>query len=304
LQRPSRRGTADRLEVDQKLLYSVRLRDTGQLAFLLLEHRSSEAWDMAERLLKYEVRQLGAWRRRPPHARQVPVVLGVVLYHGEEDWKAPLRLEAMMGLPLEEVQREGWRELLIHPEHVLGNLRRRSEEELLAVQGPPLVPLALVLLRFGRSGQLREKLLEWVPLFQQVYATPTGPEDLEASVGYVRVLGDERTDKVLRRVLSSLIPVRQAEELMQTVGQKIWQEGLLVGELRGEARGEASGEARGVAKGKAESVLRLLAARGIPVDDKSRHRILNCRELDLLDLWFDRALRATRLSDVLGEWAP
>jgi hypothetical protein len=49
------------------------------------------------------------------------------------------------------------------------------------------VRLALVLLRFGRTARLREKLLEWVPLFQQVYATPTGAEDLETTVAYVRV---------------------------------------------------------------------------------------------------------------------
>ncbi|HEX5754622.1 MAG TPA: hypothetical protein VFZ09_51030 [Archangium sp.] len=46
-------------------------------------------------------------------------------------------------------------------------------------------------------------------------------------------------------------------------------------------------------------MLRILAARGLSVDGKSRQRILGCTDLDLLDLWLERALRANHLSDVL-----
>jgi hypothetical protein len=131
----------------------------------------------------------------------------------------------------------------------------------------------------------------------QVYATPTGAEDLEATVSYVRELGDESTDAVLRQVLSSLMPVRKAEELMQTVGQKLREEGRLQGRVEGKIEGKIEGRAEGLA----EAVLKLLAARGIAVDGAARQRIMSCTELDLLDLWFSRALNATSLSDVLRE---
>jgi hypothetical protein len=148
-------------------------------------------------------------------------------------------------------------------------------------------------------------LLKWVPLFREVYATPTGAEDLETTVSYVRELGDHRTDAVLQQVLSCLMTGRKAEELMQTVGQKLREEGRLLGrvegEIKGKIEGKIEGRAEGRAEGLAEAVLKLLAARGIPVDGAAHQRIMSCTDLGLLDLWFGRALHATRLSDVLHQ---
>jgi len=56
---------------------------------------------------------------------------------------------------------------------------------------------------------------------------------------------------------------------------------------------------RGVQKGRAEYILRTLTARGVHVDETSRQRILSCTDVATLDRWFDRALNATTLSDVL-----
>jgi hypothetical protein len=67
----------------------------------------------------------------------------------------------------------------------------------------------------------------------------------------------------------------------------------------GEAIGEARGEAKGECKGRAAALLKLLAARGVDVDDSARERIATCRDVATLDLWFERALVATRLADVL-----
>jgi hypothetical protein len=68
----------------------------------------------------------------------------------------------------------------------------------------------------------------------------------------------------------------------------------------GMEKGIAKGLVQGQARGRAEGVLRILAARGVPVDESSRQHILACMDLPTLDAWFDRALSATRLSDVLG----
>ncbi|WNG34836.1 hypothetical protein F0U61_15135 [Archangium violaceum] len=58
---------------------------------------------------------------------------------------------------------------------------------------------------------------------------------------------------------------------------------------------------RGCQQGRTESLLRLLAARGIPVDAPSRQRIMSCTDIATLDQWFDRAVNATQLSEVFGE---
>ncbi len=45
-------------------------------------------------------------------------------------------------------------------------------------------------------------------------------------------------------------------------------------------------------------VLRLLARRGVPVDESTVSQVLACEDLATLDAWFDRATIATRAVDV------
>jgi hypothetical protein len=69
----------------------------------------------------------------------------------------------------------------------------------------------------------------------------------------------------------------------------------LAEELRDEGRAE------GRAEGKAEAILRLLDRRGIEVSSQERERIAACDDLDLLDLWFDRAIAARSAREVFAE---
>lgn len=75
------------------------------------------------------------------------------------------------------------------------------------------------------------------------------------------------------------------------------------GRQQGLEQGKAQGLEQGLARGRAEDVLRILAVRGVPVDEPARQRILSCTDVTTLDVWFDRALGATRLADVLGDVA-
>ena len=65
------------------------------------------------------------------------------------------------------------------------------------------------------------------------------------------------------------------------------------------ARAEAKAEAR--AEAKADSILELLALRGIDVSPQARERISACKDLDTLGNWFPRALTATTADDLFTE---
>lgn len=55
---------------------------------------------------------------------------------------------------------------------------------------------------------------------------------------------------------------------------------------------------RGKAEGKAEDVLAFLAARGLDVPDDARARIIECADVEQLDLWVRRAATATSVNDL------
>jgi predicted transposase YdaD len=199
----------------------------------------------------------------------------------------------LLEIPLEEARREGWLKHVLRLEYVLYDLMTRSEQELKTLACPPLVRLALVLLRLTSTRELNRRLIHLVDLFKEVHDSPQGRRELEAVVYYLQERGTKVTGKVIRQVLACLMREQRVEALMWTEGQRLRAEGRRVG--------RAEGRVEGLAEGLAKAVLRILAARGVRMGDKSRQRILGCTDLATLDLWFERALNARRLSDVLKE---
>ncbi len=57
---------------------------------------------------------------------------------------------------------------------------------------------------------------------------------------------------------------------------------------------------RGIGTGKAQMLLRILQARGLPVSEEVRSRILSCSDTTAFDLWADRALFATSAEDIFA----
>ncbi len=78
-------------------------------------------------------------------------------------------------------------------------------------------------------------------------------------------------------------------------------EGEAKGKAEGEAKGKAEGEAKGKAEGKAESILTVLAARGIPVSRGVREQIRRCTDVKALDIWLRRALTVKTAAAVVSD---
>ncbi|HZI07129.1 MAG TPA: Rpn family recombination-promoting nuclease/putative transposase [Archangium sp.] len=282
-------------ETESDLLFSARLRGGRPLLlYVLLEHQSRVDRWMALRMLRYVVRQLDHWRKANPDSEGLPVVVPLVMYHGPEGaWSAPRRVEELFDLPDEAEGHEEWRALVPRFEYLLDDLTAERAEALMARPGPALVRLALLVLRYGRTDELAHRLPEWTALFAQVHATPHGDEELGLVIRYLLQVGDRIVRAQMGRVLHSVMETHRAEDLMRTYGEELIEQGRL--------KGLEQGLEQGRAQGRAEDVLRILAARGLLVSEQARQRILSCTDVALLDRWFDRALTAPSLSEVLRE---
>ncbi|WP_407660087.1 Rpn family recombination-promoting nuclease/putative transposase [Hyalangium gracile] len=296
-------------ETESDLLFSARFSGGRPLLFyVLLEHQSSVDRWMALRMLRYVVRQLEHWRKEHPGSALLPVIIPLVLYHGPGGgWSAPRRMEELFDVPGEGEVLEGWNALVPRFEYLLDDLTTEREESLLARPGPPVVRLSLLALVYGRSEDLVQRLPGWAALVAQVHSSPNGVDDLNVVFHYLLRVADDAAQDATVGMLKSAVGAQRAEELMTTWFDKHfehWRQKVrLEAQAEGRAEGKAEGKAEGEAKGKAESVLRILAARGIPVDEQSRQRILSCKDLETLDRWFDEALKATSLADVLEDLA-
>ncbi|OJT17839.1 hypothetical protein BO221_43355 [Archangium sp. Cb G35] len=292
-------------ETESDLLFTARLR-TGRslLLYVLLEHQSSvEPW-MALRMLRYVVRQLERWRQAHPDSKLLPLIIPLVMYHGpEEAWTAPRRVEDLFELPDEEAERERWRALVPRFEYLLDDLTAEREEALRMRPGPPLARLAWLVLRYGRTGELDQKLPDWTALFAQVQAGPEGAEHLVVVIRYLLWVGGKAVHKAARQVLHSVMNEEGAEELMRSYAEQLIERGVKRGLLRGREEGLKQGLEQGRLHGRAEAMLRILTTRGFAIDSASRQRILSCSDEATFDQWIDRALRATSLAEVLDDVA-
>jgi hypothetical protein len=274
-------------ETQSDLLFSARVRGGRTVLFyVLLEHQSTVDRWMALRMLRYVVRRLELWRKEHPESELLPVIIPLVMHHGPHGgWTAPRRVEELFEFPEEE--EELWRALVPRFEYGVDDLTSQREEALLARPGPALAVLTVLALRYGGSEELAQRLPGWGRLFAWMYAGPGGEEDLRMLYRYFMRVGDRAAKQSAVDMLRSMLGTRRAEELMGTWGEDLIEQG----------------RQEGLARGRAEAVLRILAVRKVPVDDVARQRILSCMNLATLDVWFDRALNATRLSEVLDERA-
>ncbi|HEX8441659.1 Rpn family recombination-promoting nuclease/putative transposase [Archangium sp.] len=286
-------------ETESDLLFTARLR-TGHplLLYVLLEHQSSVDRWMALRMLRYVVRQLERWRQEHPKSESLPLIIPLVMYHGPEGaWTAPRRVEDLFELPGEESER--WRALVPRFEYLLDDLTAEREEALSTRSGPPLVRLAWLVLRYGRTGELARRLPDWVALLAQVQAGPEGAEHLVVVIRYLLWVGDKAVREAAGRVLHSVLDEQRAEDLMRSYAEELIEQGL----QQGLAKGREEGQQQGLTRGRAEDVLRILAARGVHADEAARQRILTCTDVATLDRWFERSLNATTLAEVLDDLA-
>jgi hypothetical protein len=101
-------------------------------------------------------------------------------------------------------------------------------------------------------------------------------------------------DAIARALIAKNNPIIAAEKAASH--GKGQEEGL----ARGLAEGLAHGRHEGVVDGVQRSLLQLLAARGIALDEGYRARILEERDLQRLERWLARAVHAASLADVLA----
>ncbi|HVG60418.1 MAG TPA: Rpn family recombination-promoting nuclease/putative transposase [Hyalangium sp.] len=280
-------------ETETDLLFSARLKDGRQVLFyVLLEHQSKVYRWMALRLLKYVVRQLEDWRREHPDSELLPIILPLVLYHGAEGaWTAPRRLEELFDVPEEE--RALWLLLLPQFGYGLDDLTQEREEALRMRAAPALVRLVLLVLVYGKSAQLAQRLPGWKELFDEAYRAPNGEEEVTVLFHYLMRVVAKEDKAVTMGMLKSVAGAQRVEELMGTIAEEWFEEGR--------QKGLDEGLAKGLAKGRAEDVLQILTLREVHVDGKARQRILSCTDLATLGLWLERAVRANHISEVFGD---
>lgn len=262
----------DLLWREDDVIWRVRFANQSWLyVYLLLEFQSKPDPWMPLRIMVYtgllwqELIQTGKVKR----GQQLPPVVPVVLYNGLKPWTVSEELQDLV-VPIDGLEgfRPNCRYLLIDEQRFTTEGEQAASKNLVA---------ALIQLEQSRTpADVRlvvERLVEWL-------AEPEQSSLRQAFLTWLlRVLLPARLGEKKVPEVNELSEVRVmlAERVIEWT--KEWKE-----------QGLAEGKAEGKAEERARSVLKFLEFRGVPVSEEARNTILECKDLEQLDLWLERAM--------------
>jgi predicted transposase/invertase (TIGR01784 family) len=270
------------------LLYAVRTRDGREgLVYVLFEHQSSIDPLMPFRLLRYVVRAWERWLRDRPAAKTLPILIPVVLHHGDAGWRAAPELASMFDA--NDQLLETVRPFLPHFRFVLDDLAALSPEQLASRNLTPLPRLVQIALWASRSFP---RLRDAAPLMRAIVLT----------------LGrDERTRALLRQlffyVLSTAAPDVDSAAIRTILLDVAGPEGQ--GEVMNAAdqlreEGRVEGLARGRAEGLRVAISSVLGARSVILSELGSARVASCTDIATLTRWLERAATAASEGEVFA----
>lgn len=263
--------------VHSDALFEVKLAGRDALLFLLLEHQSTPDPWMPLRMLVYVTEALRRYQREHAEATKLPVIVPMVLHHGDASWTTPRSLLEMWNADAETLDALGPK--LMHLELAIDDLAHVPEEEIRQRSATDFARLVLLLLQ-----QLRETndavglLRSWQSHLERIALLPHATDALVAIWMYTLTVG-----RASRAELATL-----AKQL----GPKA-EEGLMTGAELLRKEGRVEGEARG----RAETLLRLLRKRFGALSPAQETR-LRMATTDELDAWTDLVLTATSLDEL------
>ena len=261
------------------LLFSVRVSGKPALFYVLFEHQSSPDKLMPLRLIGYIVRILVRYveEKSSRDVLPLPVVIPVVLHHGEAGWTAASRLEELFDPQL--VEDAGLGELIPRLRFVLDDLRHVTDEELERRALGLLPTLTLWLFRDARSPtRLARSLGRWITAMAKLRAAPNGREAFWTIFRYIAVVADESVATILSQAMEAAHP-NDKDAQMTTLAEK-W-------------------TAEGKAEGKADTLRKLLTLRFGELSEATQLRIASASEVQL-DRWVERVLTADTPDAVVG----
>jgi predicted transposase/invertase (TIGR01784 family) len=290
------------------LLYSTTWRDGGEApVYFLFEHQSTLPSDglMAHRLLRYQGRIWERWRSDHPKAKKLPVIIPIVMYHGEAPWSEPRSFDGL--LDMSDGMRPVIERYVMRFEYLLDDLSKISDDELrdgeLRTALAKLVAMCFKHARIGRG--FIEILGRWMNVVRAVAWAPNGLEALAQIMRYILEVNEDVEPEALRSLLEREIGP-EAKDTIVTAGQRLIeqgrQQGIEQGLQQGLQQGIEQGRQQGLeqARQHLQKMLRhLLRQRfGAEVDAQVEQRITTA-SFEQIEAWSERVLTTATLAELL-----
>lgn len=269
--------------LESDLLLTAKLGDRDALFYFLIEHQSSVQAEMPWRMWKYVSR---IWERYAKKGGgrnfRLPLVVPVVVYHGERPWTAARSMSEV--IDLDEGGREAASGLVPKLTYILDDLTQLDGASLRARGLPAFATVAMWALRTASDRGFLETAWDLSDLFDAVREASDGREALWTIFSYLSAVSREGEDLVGTVVAQLSQPVREdVMDLVENFAQQKKEEGRAEGRVEGE---------RGL-------LLKLVTLKFGAPSDAVEARVA-AAALEDVERWAERILTASSLEEMFA----
>jgi predicted transposase/invertase (TIGR01784 family) len=280
------------------LLFSARWHEGSELlAYFLFEHLSAPPktrdGPIAYRLLRYQVRIWEDWFSRNPEAKTLPMIIPIVMYHGQAPWSEPRLFGDVLAVP--PGVRPAVERYLVQFAYLLDDLSEISDDELRARAMTAVAKLVALCFKHARtSPDFMTLLRRWMDVVREVVQAPNGLAALAQVLCYVLQVSEHVEREALKALLAREIGP-ETEEAIVTAGQLLIEQGREEGRQQGREEGREEGRQR-----LQEMLLQLLRQRfGGQVDSHVEQRI-GAASIEQVETWTRRVLSVATLGELFA----
>lgn len=271
-------------EAFSDLLFKTNINNMEGYIYFLFEHKSYVSKNITLQLLKYMI-EIWETKVNKENSNELPVVIPLVIYHGQDEWNLKSTLGEMIK-GYEEIPKD-LRKYVPNYEYLLYDLSKYTDEE---IKGEAQLRIILSLFRdiFTKDNRkIKHTVIRAIEYLRELEDKQTSIEYFETFMKYILNVGQKLTkkdiDDIITRIENSY---PEGSEVVMTWAEQLREEGKL--------KGIEEGEVRALSK----TAIRLLTKKfgQLPVEVRTKLQSLDIVTLEII---IDEILEYKSLEDTM-----
>lgn len=271
-------------EAFSDLLFKTNINNMEGYIYFLFEHKSYVSKNITLQLLKYMI-EIWETKVNKENSNELPVVIPLVIYHGQDEWNLKSTLGEMIK-GYEEIPKD-LRKYVPNYEYLLYDLSKYTDEE---IKGEAQLRIILSLFRdiFTKDNRkIKNTVIRAIEYLRELEDKQTSIEYFETFMKYILNVGQKLTkkdiDDIITRIENSY---PEGSEVVMTWAEQLREEGKL--------KGIEEGEVRALSK----TAIRLLTKKfgQLPVEVRTKLQSLDIVTLEII---IDEILEYKSLEDTM-----
>ncbi len=230
------------------MLYTAVFGENKIYLYLLLEHKSWFTNKTPLQLFEYIHKVWLYHAKTTKKAFPLPIVIPMILYHGEDTWTMGTRFISMFGKP-DEIPAQ-LKPYLPDFKYWLMNLSEFEDDQ---IKGTHFWNAILMLYKYSATPEYAEKIPEILKLLQKELKNDKDAEIIESLLHYLFSTQNKELSEIIE-VIKPNLP-KEKEEILMTTADKLRKEGRQEGIQEGKLEGIQEGIQEGKLEGRQDALI-------------------------------------------------